>query len=31
MKYIKKRGDDQPPEIIDMRMVGEVNSVNTRF
>jgi acetylglutamate kinase len=30
MKYIKKRGDDQPPEIIDIGMVGEVTSVNTQ-
>ena len=28
MKYIRKRGDDQPPEIIDIGMVGEVTSVN---
>jgi acetylglutamate kinase len=28
MKYFKKRGDDQPPEIIDIGMVGEVTSVN---
>lgn len=28
MKYIKKRGNDQPPEIIDIGMVGEVTSVN---
>src|SRR4030042_2832787 len=30
MKYLKKRGDDQPPEIIDIGMVGEVISVNTQ-
>jgi acetylglutamate kinase len=28
MKYLRKRGDDQPPEIIDIGMVGEVTSVN---
>jgi len=28
MKYVRKRGDDQPPEIIDIGMVGEVTSVN---
>jgi acetylglutamate kinase len=29
MKYLKKRGDDQPPEIIDIGLVGEVLSVDT--
>jgi len=29
MKYLKKRGVDQPPEIIDIGMVGEIISVNT--
>ena len=29
MKYIKSRGEDQPPEIIDIGMVGEVTSVDT--
>lgn len=28
MKYFKKRADDQPPEIIDIGMVGEVTSIN---
>jgi acetylglutamate kinase len=31
MKYLKKRGDDQPPEIIDIGMVGEVTSVNNEI
>ena len=31
MKYFKDRGDDQPPEIIDMGMVGEIVSVNHRI
>lgn len=31
MKYYKKRGDDQPPEIIDIGMVGEVTTVNTEI
>jgi len=31
MKYFKNRGDDQPPEIIDMGMVGEIVSVNHRI
>lgn len=30
MKYIRKTGVDQPPEIIDMGMVGEITSVNNR-
>jgi len=29
MKYIRKKGADQPPEIIDMGMVGEIVSVDT--
>jgi acetylglutamate kinase len=29
MKYMKSKGDDQPPEIIDMGMVGEIVSVDT--
>jgi len=28
MKYLKKGGEDQAPEIIDMGMVGEITSVN---
>ncbi len=31
MKYIKSKGADQPPEIIDMGMVGEIVSVKTRI
>jgi len=31
MQHVKKRGDDQPPEIIDIGMVGEVAAVNTRI
>jgi len=31
MKYFKNKGDDQPPEIIDMGMVGEITSVNNRI
>jgi len=31
MKYYKDKGDNQPPEIIDMGMVGEITSVNTRI
>jgi acetylglutamate kinase len=29
MKYVRKRGNDQPPEIIDIGMVGEITSVNS--
>jgi len=29
MKYLKSRGEDQAPEIIDMGMVGEITAVNT--
>jgi len=28
MKYLKSRGEDQAPEIIDMGMVGEITAVN---
>jgi len=31
MKYYKEKGHNQPPEIIDMGMVGEITSVNTRI
>ena len=31
MKYFKETGDDKPPEIIDMGMVGEITSVNNRI
>lgn len=31
MKYVKDKGADQPPEIIDMGMVGEIVSVNNRM
>jgi acetylglutamate kinase len=30
MKYLKNTGDDRPPEIIDMGMVGEITSVNNK-
>ena len=30
MKYLRDKGDDQPPEIIDMGMVGEITSINNR-
>jgi acetylglutamate kinase len=30
MKYVKDMGADQPPEIIDMGMVGEITSVNNQ-
>ncbi len=29
MKYMRKKGTDQPPEIIDMGMVGEIVAVDT--
>ena len=29
MKYMKEKGDDQPPEIIDMGMVGQISVVDT--
>jgi len=28
MHYIRKKGEDQPPEIIDMGMVGEITSID---
>jgi len=28
MKYVKERSGDQPPEIIDMGMVGEITAIN---
>jgi acetylglutamate kinase len=28
MKYLRNRGNDQPPEIIDIGMVGEITAVN---
>ena len=28
MKYVKERGGDRPPEIIDMGMVGEITAIN---
>jgi acetylglutamate kinase len=31
MKYLRKKGDDQPPEIIDIGMVGEVTDVNNEL
>jgi len=31
MKYIKKRGNNRPPEIIDIGMVGEIVSINNRI
>ncbi|MBW1721912.1 MAG: acetylglutamate kinase [Deltaproteobacteria bacterium] len=31
MKYVRKKGNDQPPEIIDMGMVGEIVAVKTRI
>lgn len=31
MKYVKEKNDDQPPEIIDIGMVGEVTSINDRI
>jgi acetylglutamate kinase len=30
MKYLKEMGNNKPPEIIDMGMVGEITSVNNR-
>jgi acetylglutamate kinase len=29
MKYLKEKGDDRPPEIIDMGMVGQITVVDT--
>jgi acetylglutamate kinase len=31
MKYMKNKGDNQPPEIIDIGMVGEIVSINNRI
>ena len=31
MKYIKEKGNNQPPEIIDIGMVGEIVSINNRI
>ena len=31
MKVLRKSGDDQPPEIIDIGMVGEITSVDDRI
>ena len=31
MKYYKDKGDDKPPEIIDMGMVGEITSIDNRI
>ena len=31
MKYYKDRGADQPPEIIDMGMVGNITSIDNRI
>ncbi|WP_028320081.1 acetylglutamate kinase [Desulfatiglans anilini] len=28
MKYLKSRGEDQPPELIDMGLVGEITAVD---
>jgi acetylglutamate kinase len=30
MKYLKDRGDNQPPEIIDIGMVGEIEKIDNR-
>jgi len=30
MKYLREKGNDQPPEIIDIGMVGEIISVDNR-
>ena len=30
MKYLKEKGGNQPPEIIDIGMVGEIEKVNNR-
>ena len=30
LKYLKDKGDNQPPEIIDIGMVGEITSVDNR-
>jgi acetylglutamate kinase len=31
MTYLKHKGDDQPPEIIDMGMVGEITAIKNRL
>jgi acetylglutamate kinase len=31
MEYRKQKADDQPPEIIDMGLVGEITAVDTRI
>jgi acetylglutamate kinase len=31
MKYLKNRGEDQPPEIIDIGMVGEIVSIDNNI
>jgi acetylglutamate kinase len=31
MKYLRAKGGDQPPEIIDMGMVGEITAVNNHI
>ncbi len=31
MKHVRKKGDDQPPEIIDIGMVGEVTGINNEL
>ena len=31
LKYLKEMGNNKPPEIIDMGMVGEITSVNNRI
>jgi acetylglutamate kinase len=31
LKYIRNRGTDQPPEIIDIGLVGEITAVDTRI
>jgi acetylglutamate kinase len=31
MKYVKEMGNNKPPEIIDMGMVGEITAVNNRI
>ena len=30
MQYIRNKGDNQPPEIIDIGMVGEIEKINNR-
>jgi acetylglutamate kinase len=30
MQYLKRKGEDQPPEIIDIGMVGEITSVDNQ-